>query len=552
MGVVSSGEARRCAVTLSLLAAIAGLAASVEGRAILPPLDASVRSQVERATALVLVPGGSGSGFVVGSVGDALLLLTNAHVLQSQGVRLSRVRVAFDAGSAAESEIDAEVLATDPDGDLALLSAAAARPGRSPLPIARTCGNDTAGVTIHVAGFPLGTDLSFGASGPNLNIGSGSVDAGEDARGLLALDVGITPGNSGGPVVDSAGTVLGVAVSHLRGTDQSFAVGCSAIQRFVKQAAPHVGLSLRAPVAGQASRQLGAEQVDPEFRRAMAALRTSSGRGTGFVAGRLGDESMIVTADVGMFRWATGEVLVTLGGERRARTGRILLLNPSVAVVAVPSEQERVRALAVDSRWPQATEPVRILGFEPKAAEQDFALLWEAGNVTSVRTADGGALAGLQVDFGVDGGLLGGPVFGTSGGVVAVARARGPGTSVRLAVPADAVQDLLAHACRDRSRELVRLGAATSTGGGQSPTFQRAAAVVGGGRGGRSHEAARRALQESCDRERGSSCWELSLFVRKGLGVERDEDLARNLLRRACALGERQGCLDLLAVFDDC
>ena len=145
-----------------------------------------------------LEPRSNGSGFVVGSGGA---VVTNHHVVDGCAkVTVSRAGESHDAG----------VRATDAAADLALLRAsstvgAAAAFSRSP--------RASLGEAVTVAGYPLRGLLSS-----QLNVTSGNVSAlagiGDDAQ-RLQITAPVQPGNSGGPLLDTAGNVIGVVVSKL-------------------------------------------------------------------------------------------------------------------------------------------------------------------------------------------------------------------------------------------------------------------------------------------------------------------------------------------------
>ncbi|WP_188079449.1 S1 family peptidase [Xanthobacter oligotrophicus] len=137
----------------------------------------------------------TGSGFFISSRGEGI---TNAHVVD--GCR-SAVISGFGP---------AKIIARDTTNDLALLQIA----GESKTPFARLRRKSLQlGETVYVMGFPLAGHLDNG-----LNFTSGLVSSlagmGNDSR-LLQFTAPIQPGNSGGPVVDNAGLVVGVIQSKL-------------------------------------------------------------------------------------------------------------------------------------------------------------------------------------------------------------------------------------------------------------------------------------------------------------------------------------------------
>ncbi len=145
-----------------------------------------------------LEPKSNGSGFVVGRDGE---IVTNHHVVDGCAkVTVSRAGESRDAG----------VRAMDADNDLALLQAplaagTAATFSRSP--------RARLGEAVTVAGYPLQGLLSN-----QLNVTSGNISAlaslGDDVK-RLQITAPVQPGNSGGPLLDAAGNVIGVVVSKL-------------------------------------------------------------------------------------------------------------------------------------------------------------------------------------------------------------------------------------------------------------------------------------------------------------------------------------------------
>jgi TPR repeat protein len=138
----------------------------------------------------------TGSGFFLTVAGH---LLTNAHVVEGCS------RVSLAGGSALT------VLDIDASSDLALLKAGGTST-RTPLMLRQGRGVRLADSVV-VAGFPLTGLLSSG-----LNVTTGTVSAlagpGDDHR-LIQITAPVQPGNSGGPLLDTSGNVVGVVVSKL-------------------------------------------------------------------------------------------------------------------------------------------------------------------------------------------------------------------------------------------------------------------------------------------------------------------------------------------------
>lgn len=140
----------------------------------------------------------SGSGFVV----DPGRLLTNAHVVQRCRAILAR--------NAAGRTARAKLLATDTGRDLALLGVPR---NFGPALTFRDAPVVLRGESVVTYGFPLTGLLS---SGPTLTTGSISALTGlRDSRLDYTISAPVQPGNSGGPLLDAQGHVIGVVVAKL-------------------------------------------------------------------------------------------------------------------------------------------------------------------------------------------------------------------------------------------------------------------------------------------------------------------------------------------------
>lgn len=143
----------------------------------------------------------SGSGFVAAPG----RLLTNNHVVEDCRRMVAR--------NAAGESAPAQVLATDRPRDLAIL---AVRDGFAP-PLAFRDGPTVArGEGVVTYGFPLSGLLS---SGPTLTTGNVSALSRlhDDPRDF-EISAPVQPGNSGGPLLDMGGNVIGIVVAKLNAT----------------------------------------------------------------------------------------------------------------------------------------------------------------------------------------------------------------------------------------------------------------------------------------------------------------------------------------------
>lgn len=139
----------------------------------------------------------SGTGFFVSERGH---LLTNNHVVNG----CKKVTVT----PVGEVAVPAQVVARDPNNDLALLKA-----DLTPKDVPALNTRVRVGDGVSVYGFPLSGLL---ASNGNFTIGNVTATAGlaDDTR-MVQISAPVQPGNSGGPVIDQKGNIVGVVVSKL-------------------------------------------------------------------------------------------------------------------------------------------------------------------------------------------------------------------------------------------------------------------------------------------------------------------------------------------------
>ncbi len=152
----------------------------------------------------------SGTGFFISASGH---IVTNAHVVDG----CEDPKVAYGLAE----PIPAQVLARDTQNDLALLKVDFA-----PDQVATLRAGVRVGEEIAAFGYPLQGMLT---SAGNFTTGNVSALAGiqNDSR-RIQITAPIQPGNSGGPIVDRAGNVIGVVVARLRDfTQQNVNFGIS-------------------------------------------------------------------------------------------------------------------------------------------------------------------------------------------------------------------------------------------------------------------------------------------------------------------------------------
>ncbi len=149
---------------------------------------------------------GVGSGFVFDASG---LILTNHHVIEGDGT----ITVTFQDGT----ELPGTVVADDADRDLAVVKVEAT--GELPTIAIGDASKLEVGQLVVAIGSPLGTFTEtvtsgiLSATGRTIEVGSQFSRQTKRMTGLLQTDAAINEGNSGGPLLDANGDVIGVNVA---------------------------------------------------------------------------------------------------------------------------------------------------------------------------------------------------------------------------------------------------------------------------------------------------------------------------------------------------
>lgn len=192
--------------------------------------------QVEPSVVAVLGANGEGSGVIWDSGGH---IITNNHVVAGleQGPGPADIEVAFADGT----RVPAKAVAADPLTDLAILKV-----DRSNLPPATFAEKlPQVGELAIAMGNPLGFENSVTAgivSGLHRSI-PGSAPESQSLIDLIQTDAAISPGNSGGALVDAAGEVMGINVAFIppeaRAVSIGFAIPSATVVDVVKQLLDH-------------------------------------------------------------------------------------------------------------------------------------------------------------------------------------------------------------------------------------------------------------------------------------------------------------------------
>ena len=171
---------------------------------------------------------GLGSGVVVSFGGD---ILTSLHVVE----HATAIEVTFADGTIST----AQVVASQPENDIAVLRADQP-PGEL---VPATLGNPASvqqGSEAYALGNPFGLtgSISEGVIS-GLNRSFKMQDSDRVLHGLIQIDAAVNPGNSGGPLVNREGDVIGIVTALINPTEEEVFVG--------------IGLAVPIDVAGGAA-----------------------------------------------------------------------------------------------------------------------------------------------------------------------------------------------------------------------------------------------------------------------------------------------------------
>jgi S1-C subfamily serine protease len=139
----------------------------------------------------------SAAGFVIDADGR---VLTNAHVVSGA----TDVRVTFS-----DQTVQARVLGKDEETDLALLAVEPKGLELHPLELGSSRGVDVGDPTISI-GNPFGLDRTLTTGVVSAKQRRITAPSGFSVDNVIQTDAALSPGTAGGPLLDSAGRVIGV------------------------------------------------------------------------------------------------------------------------------------------------------------------------------------------------------------------------------------------------------------------------------------------------------------------------------------------------------
>lgn len=172
---------------------ITGVIGSVSGSVVHIEVIKKVRN---RRTGNIEEQNGAGSGFIISSDG---FIITNNHVIENA----DKIHVSFSDGR----KVKAEIKGTDPSTDIAVLKID--ETNLRALTLADSSSLQVGQIAIAI-GNPMGLQYTatagiVSALGRSLRANNGRL-----IDGIIQTDAALNPGNSGGPLLNSKGKVIGV------------------------------------------------------------------------------------------------------------------------------------------------------------------------------------------------------------------------------------------------------------------------------------------------------------------------------------------------------
>jgi S1-C subfamily serine protease len=223
------------------------------------------------APSVVGVEHGRGGGSGLLFTGDGCVL-TNRHVVRAGPAR--SLRVALPGAE----PVRAEIVGTDARTDLAVLRLLQGRSKWPALQLADAAPLRVGQLAVAI-GNPLGFERSVSLGVISALYRSLPTGRGEYLEGLVQTDAAVNPGNSGGPIVDAAGNVVGITTAMVPwGQNIGFAVPARTASWIAAVLLQHG--EIKRPLLGIGAR---AEELSPDQAgadgqlRAVRVLEVSSG-----------------------------------------------------------------------------------------------------------------------------------------------------------------------------------------------------------------------------------------------------------------------------------
>jgi len=288
---------------------------------------------------------GFGSGFVIDSEGH---ILTNAHVI---GSARDGITVSFSN----DEKMKAELIGLDNGTDVALLKVNA--PASALKPVALGDSNDvTVGEPVVAIGNPFGKDRTVTSGIVSQVARQIPAPNGFTINGAIQTDAAINRGNSGGPLFDYAGRVIGINSQIVTGAGGSDGIGFAVPVNLVKKVVADI---METGQAQHAWIGVRLSEVDPTL-----ASQVKTGVDYGAMIASVTPDSPAAKAGL---KGATGEM--TIAGTTYAVGGDIVIAADGEKVDNVAAFQQ-----AVASHSPGDTMKVTVKRADGSTADLEIVL----------------------------------------------------------------------------------------------------------------------------------------------------------------------------------
>ena len=240
---------------------------------------------------------GTGSGFVVDDKG---LILTNNHLVENA----ERLEVTL----ADKSKVPAKLVGRDPHNDVAVVRISAPREKLTPLRLGDSAQLLVGQMAIAI-GNPFGFDRTLtrgvvSAVGRNLKS-----ETGRQIRNMIQTDAAINQGNSGGPLLNSRGEVIGINTLIFTPSGGSVGIGFAVPVNTVKKILPQLIARGRAshPWLG-----ISGMDINPTVAKALSLPATE-----GVIVGQVAPNGPAARAGLrgSQRRVRVGNYMVNVGGD---------------------------------------------------------------------------------------------------------------------------------------------------------------------------------------------------------------------------------------------
>jgi putative serine protease PepD len=206
-----------------------------------------------------------GTGIVLNDKG---LILTNDHVIEGA------TSLTVDASGSSHKTTSAKIVGVEANQDLALIEVDPSGLGLTPLTLTSSSSLEV-GDTVYAIGTPYGLEETFTKGIVSALDREIAAPDGAKITGAIQTDAALNPGNSGGPLLDEQGEVIGVNSqiasdaarsegSQPGSTGVGFAISSNAVAAAVKKIEAGEGAS-SAAAAQSAARSTGESATQPPY-----------------------------------------------------------------------------------------------------------------------------------------------------------------------------------------------------------------------------------------------------------------------------------------------